>query len=655
MSTRSTTAKGTRTTENASPKGATPHAEPTGPANPAREAGVSPRNGRGRASSRGSSSAPVVVAAGERVGDARAARVATRARRVVARRIVPTQTAEIALPETDGSDGAAVGGERELGAIGTPGLTPGGIAGGDAIARVRAHLAASVGPEAFERYFVQQSRLELVSGQLRVHAASGFMATLIDRRFGGMLRAAAGEAGLLQSGEPVRVLVDAGASGAADQNERATAAASAPASARKTSETPDEDEPVPSVSRHRAGRSAPSARGSHAAGTGLARQHRLERFVVGESNQLAYSAAVSAADPSRGALFQSLFIHGPCGTGKTHLLQGIASAYRKASAGGARAGRAPTRGPSHAGVRYMTGEAFTNAFVSAVREGKMDAFRDQFRGVELFCIDDVHFVGNKQQTQQELQHLFDRLMADGARIVIASDAPPQQIEKLNRTLGSRFASGMVVRIDPPDASLQRRLVERFAQERDLPLTREAADLIAQRAGRLGATAGGASVRDIEGMLTQVDAVYRLLPELCAEPGRIGASLVRRALGLSAGDTPAAGATASPRRPITLTTILAEVCRELRVERDEVMGRGRHKRVVMTRALVTLLARRMTTASFPEIARALGRPNHSTVITAYRRIEGQIAEGELVALGLESDGLTIGELASRVESVLGQSR
>lgn len=578
-------------------------------------------------------------------------RATGRSRRVVARRLV---TAPAPSASEAGADQAS--GEPTT----------------DALVRIRTHLAASIGTEAFERYFVQQARLEVIDGQLRVHAASGFIAAVIDRRFGPQLREAAGElasAGA-ETGDRVRVLIDANAAGAAAANERATLDALRPPSAPDTpkgnGQTGEDDEPARAASRHhRAARPGQPRGGAHTPGAqaGVARQHRLERFVVGESNKLAFSAALSAADPGRGLPFQSLFIHGPCGTGKTHLLQGVASAFRKNASGPAaspgRHPRAQARASSGSGVRYMTGEAFTNAFVTAVREGKMDAFREQFQGVELFCIDDVHFVSNKQQTQQELQHLFDRLVSAGARVVIASDAPPQQIEKLSRTLGSRFASGMVVRIDPPDAVLQRTLVERFAQERNLPLTPEATALIAQRAGRLGASVGGASVRDIEGMLTQVDAVYRLLPELCVEPGRIGPGLIRRALGLGANDEgsrPGGSASgATPRRPVTLETILSEVSRELRVEREEVMGRGRHKRVVMTRALVTLLSRRMTTASFPEIARVLGRPNHSTVITALRRIEGQVANGEIVGLGLEADGLTIGELASKLESVLGQSR
>jgi len=503
-----------------------------------------------------------------------------------------------------------------------------------AMERALARLSAAVGGEAYERYFVEQSTLHLVEGRLEVRAVSGFVATVIERRFAGPLRAAAAAA--FGEGERAlfRVMVDPQA---------------APATAKTTKPAKHADrEPKAPAREAVAPASSPRARGLHAG-----RVFRLESFVVGESNQLAYSAALSVADPSQRPAFRSVFIHGACGTGKTHLLQGIVRAYLGAGEHGGRAARAAGRERAI----YMTGEAFTNGFVAAVRESRTEAFRKQFEHIELLCIDDVHFVQGKMQTQQELQHLFDRLISQGVRVVLASDAPPAKIARLNATLGSRFASGLVVRISPPDASLQRALVERFASERGLPLTPEASALIAARAARLGASAGGASVRDIEGMLTQVDAVFRLLPELCAEPGRIGAGLVRRALGLGEDDAGgrSLGATVGTngtRRAVTVDGILSTVAAELAVDAGEVLGRGRHPRVVLTRAMVTLLARRMTTASFPEIARTLGRPNHSTVITALRRIERQVEAGETIALGLSWDGLTVGELASRLEAAVG---
>ncbi|MEL7474496.1 MAG: helix-turn-helix domain-containing protein, partial [Planctomycetota bacterium] len=137
------------------------------------------------------------------------------------------------------------------------------------------------------------------------------------------------------------------------------------------------------------------------------------------------------------------------------------------------------------------------------------------------------------------------------------------------------------------------------------------------------------------------------------PGQIGAVLVHRALGLAMTSGEAGGGR-EPRRPIRVETIASETCAYLRVDMTEMLGRGRHKRVVLARSLTAHLARRMTSLSYPEIARAMSRPNHSTVITAHHRVEGQIKEGGRIACGSEFDGMTMVEvrdgLARRIERV-----
>ncbi|MCA9288913.1 MAG: AAA family ATPase, partial [Phycisphaerales bacterium] len=358
-------------------------------------------------------------------------------------------------------------------------------------------------------------------------------------------------------------------------------------------------------------------------------RHRLDDFVVGECNRIAYTAACAIADGTAPARFSPMFLHGSCGVGKTHLLQGLAVRASKRLG----AGR----------VKYITAEAFTNDFVAAVRANKADAFRKAFRDVEILCIDDVHFFGSKQATQAELLHTLDTLGHAGRMVVLAGDESPRDIRQMAESLRSRFLSGAVIQVDSPDDATRVELVRRLSASRGLALDDGAVSLLAERAGRPLPGGSSASVRDIQGLLTRVEAAHRLI--LGGDRGGSGVidrSMVARALGL----TSVGGG--ESRRPVPIALILERVCRSLRVDASDLMGRGRHARVVLARALVTYLARRLTTMSYPEIARSMNRPNHSTVITAFNRVVRQMAEGETVAGGSDMVDVTIKSLAERLE-------
>jgi chromosomal replication initiator protein len=468
--------------------------------------------------------------------------------------------------------------------------------------RVLNRLADSLDSGQFERFFDGQARLECRDNALDIAVPNSFVADLLDRRFGADIRKAA-EA---EHAGTVRFRIDShgfGGTGTTPSGRHA-----------------QNDEPST------AGK--PVGRRTRPSGRARQHTHRLETFVVGRSNRLAYNAAERIAESDGPCPFSPLCIHGASGVGKTHLLQGIAARHRKRFPG--------------AKVKCVTAEAFMNHFVASLRGGDMNAFRRAYRGLDLLCIDDVHFLSNKTQTQNELLHTFDAINLDGARVVLVSDEHPTDIAQLGKALVSRFVGGAVIRLDPPDEDLRASLVRELALRKGLPIDGPAVEMIAMQSAKLT----DPSVRAIEGMLTQVEAVYKLLPDLCGQSGRIGLNVVGRALGISGGTR-----TKRPsiRRPIRLDQILDEVCRALEVEVDDVMGRGRHRRVVLARSMTTLLARRMTTASFPEIARGLGRPNHSTVVTAHQRIRSQMKVGDPIRVGARFDGATIEELAERLES------
>jgi chromosomal replication initiator protein len=429
-----------------------------------------------------------------------------------------------------------------------------------------------VGSLQYSRYFQGQTRLSIGDEGLVVRAATDILARLIERRFVAELSDAVGT-------PRVTIMVDKG-----------VLASPAPS----TGTPPQRATPL-----HRPSAPAPAA---PAGGRQV-----LEDFIVGASNRLAHAAAVRFADEDQGQA--CIFIHGPCGVGKTHLLRGIAA-------------RRVQRQPG-ALVRYTTAEAFTNDYIAAVRSNKIDAFRKAYRKLDLLCLDDVHFVASKEGTQAELLHTFDAIGQCGARVALASDEHPRSIMKLHERLVSRFLAGAVVKIEPPDPELRERLVRSLALKRGMVLEEAAARLIAEHAATL---AGGApSVRELDGMLIQIEAVSRLLPEFGGSSGGggsgipIGILAVRKALGLAESSQPSRA-----RRPLSIDSIYTEICRCMGVDPVELMGKGRHKRVVLARAICVHLCRQHTTHSYPEIAKGMGRPNHSTVITAHQRLSGQLA-------------------------------
>ena len=467
-------------------------------------------------------------------------------------------------------------------------------------------LSDEVGEEQFERYFLGQTRLAMRdNAALLVTVTSSYLAQMLERRFGEALRRATGAQSLKFD---------------IDRSVFTPRGSAAPA-------------PIATQSLQKSPRS-PIFRAA------------LDDFLVGQSNRLAFTAVKRMAEDDEPV--SHVFLHGACGLGKTHLLQGACALFQQRNPRGV--------------IRYVTGEQFTNEFIASVRANRVDQFRKTYRGVDLLCIDDVHFLSNKDATQTELLHTFDAIGLAGARVILASDEHPREIAKVSDKLISRFLSGAVVKIDSPDPALRRQLITHLARKKGLTLDGDATELLAIRSSRAVGSLGGfgGSVREIEGLLNQVEAISRLLPDGgVAHSGRVSSGAVRRALGI---DEPAnqnfAGTSSMPRRPIPVSHIVDHVCQALAVDAAEFSGKGRHKRVVFARSVAAVLSRQLTTQSFPEIARAMGRGNHSTIITAQRRLQRdldknphQIVESDLAPL---HPGLTLNELLTTVATTIRQS-
>ena len=507
-------------------------------------------------------------------------------------------------------------------------LTTGPSNHGDDLAHhITGRLAQHVGPRKFAMWFERSARLgiEQDTGDLCVSVPNRFVADWIQRHFTDELRRSVQDTwqdrfGRSPNGFAVRFVVDEQRF-ERDELQRSVAARTA-AAGPAGGTTP----PANGYRPHGAPTNGHARHGGHdAAAPGtvpglrpIRMRHELDDFVVGPSNELAFAAAEELAaedDPGH-----PLFLHGGCGLGKTHLVQGVCQKLLH---------RRPV-----AKVLYTTGEQFTNAYITAVRSNKLDAFRRAVRSLDLLAVDDVHFIANKQATQQEFLHSFEQIELTGARLVLASDQHPKAIEQFSEGLASRCVRGLVVQLRKPDPITRRRLVQALAKRRGLVVTDVVIDVLAQR--------WTGSIRELEGLLAKLRALASLQHGRFTAP--IGRALVEQ---LFRSDTPD-----RPQAPVRFEDILAAVIGVTGVAREAILGRGRQQQVVLARSLLIHIARKLTSLSYPELAAAMGKRNHSTVITADQRMHRQLAAGDPAALPVGDRPSTPRELYAEILRRLG---
>ncbi|MBN1942404.1 MAG: chromosomal replication initiator protein DnaA [Phycisphaerae bacterium] len=435
----------------------------------------------------------------------------------------------------------------------------------DLLRQIHASLQQRIGPQRYNAWFKHGAELTLDDHHLRVTVPNPFTANWIEQHYQSDLIASAEEH--LAKRLAVVVAIDPNLTG----------------QCRKR----DLDLQAKLVSRAAQGQSRPRTPEPAAR-----LKHTLDDFVVGPSNRLAYSAALAAAD-RQNHQFTQLFVHGACGVGKTHLLQGICDAVTR------RDGR--TGDPIR--WRYVTGEQFTNEFVAAVRSKQSRDFRDRYRRLDLLAIDDVHFLAAKRATQEEFLHTFNAIQSAGKRILLASDAHPRMVGDLNEQLISRFLAGMVVRIDAPDRQTCLSILRAKAEAMRLTLPRDVEDYLARHIR--------GSVRELEGTLVKLSALAAL------EGGRITLEQARDAL---------ADHLARTDSVITLGDVEAVVATFFGVTPADLHSSRRTRTVSTARMIAMYLARRYTRMSFPEIGRFMGK-NHSSAVLAVQRMENLLARGE----------------------------
>ncbi len=316
---------------------------------------------------------------------------------------------------------------------------------------------------------------------------------------------------------------------------------------------------------------------------GLNPKYTFEQFVIGDGNRLAHAAALAVAELPAQA-WNPLFIHGPPGLGKTHLLHAIGN-YVSRYGEGLR-------------VRYATVEDFMAEFVQAIRRRSTDGFRERFRDVDVLLLDDVQFLADKVRTKEELFHTFNALYESGRQLVFTSDRSPTDLEAFEDRLKERFECGLVAEVVPPDANVRLAILRNRVRQDGLQnIPDETLEAVAR--------AVGASVRVLEGALIRVVAYASLsdeppTPELAME---VLGRLYRH----------------GPAQPCSVRRIQEATAAEFGITPEALLARDRTPTVAFARQVAMYLARELTDQGLPALGRDFGGRNHSTVLHAWKRV------------------------------------
>jgi chromosomal replication initiator protein len=477
-------------------------------------------------------------------------------------------------------------------------------------------IARRIGPQRYQLWFDRHTRFRFTDGVLTVGVPNRHFEEWLQKTFSDAVAAAAAE--VFGDAVPVHFVIDPELFQAA-RREQAEARATAPAPAPS---------PVPPLDRPRAAattstpppssarkQQAPAPVATEAAPASPARApgrtrrwRKLSDFVVGPCNRVAHAAALAVAEePGEGP--NPLVLHGPVGTGKTHLLEGIYATLRRQ--------RPDWR------VLYVTTEDFTNRFVQAMRLGKLGAFRKQFRDCDALLVDDLHFLATRRATQEEFLHTFDALHADGRQLVLTCDCHPRLADDFTPELTDRLLGGAIWGLNPPDTDTRLAILRARASGPGVPVPDA---MLIFLAGQLRG-----NVRELEGALNSVRHYARVTgrPVDIALAREALADLLRHAV-----------------RVVRPQDVDQAVCSVLKLEPGTLQSKARAWAVSHPRMLAMYLCRKHTSASYAEIGGHFGGRNHSTTVAAEKKARQWLQTDAELSLGERR--LRVRDLVERIE-------
>jgi chromosomal replication initiator protein len=443
---------------------------------------------------------------------------------------------------------------------------------GDRLGAVLDSVKGRVSRQQFETWFRKVRVLE--AGPERVHLGVGnsFIRDWIHTYFLDVVRSSVAE---VFGGNP-EVIVTVVAS------EPGSPAASVPDRESAALATRVRQEPVRAESA-RSGTLIPDARyPNFFSDVPLNDDYTFERFVVGPTNGLAHAAALAVAEKPALA-YNPLFLHGSVGLGKTHLLQAACRSLLD-------------RRPDLR-ILYLSCETFANQFIQAVQSGDLKNFRYRYREVDVLVIDDIHFLANKERTQEEFFHTFNQLYHSRRQIILSSDSHPRDIPAMEERLVSRFKWGLVTEIEPPGFETRLHIVRMKSEARGTRFPDDVCEFLANQIT--------SNIREVEGAIYKVAS----LSELMHRP--IDLALAREALRDSM---------AGSRRQVTIESIARAVTTHFGVKAVDLQSKKRNRSIAHPRQVCMWLARRLTDHSLVEIGGYFGGRDHTTVLYALEKID-----------------------------------
>ena len=303
--------------------------------------------------------------------------------------------------------------------------------------------------------------------------------------------------------------------------------------------------------------------------------YTFDTFIVGRSNEFAHAACV-AVSKNRGGAYNPLFIHGPSGLGKTHLLTAISNFIKQ--------------NDPMTNVIYVTGEVFANELIAAIQTKDTISFRQKYRSADVLLIDDIHFISGKESTQEEFFHTFNELHSQGKQIVLTSDRPPKDIKTLEERIRTRFEWGLIADITTPDFETRVAIIKRKADLLNLTLSDDVVDCIATRLKT--------HIRQLEGCVKKLKASQHLMgtPPTMTQ----AQNAIREIL---SDDSPS---------PVTVDRIIGEVASVYGVSTDDIRSMKRSSQISTARKVAAYVIKELTQLSLQNIGAELGGKNHSTV-------------------------------------------